>query len=60
MYKRQLEDQAQTVIDAIVSCRAGASACPAGVCVKIGGMETCGAGDALAVRQSPCSVCPSG
>jgi hypothetical protein len=49
----QLEGQAQTVIDAIVHCRAKASACPAGVCVKIGGMETCGAGDALAVRLKP-------
>ena len=49
----QLGGQAQTVIDAIVRCRATASACPAGVCVKIGGMETCGAGDALAVRLKP-------
>lgn len=49
----QLEGQAQTVIDAIVRCRAKASACPAGVCVKIGGMEPCGEGDALAIRLKP-------
>lgn len=49
----QLEGQAQSVIEAIVRCRAGAAACPAGVCVKIGGMETCGGGDKVAVRLKP-------
>ena len=49
----QIEGQAQAVIDAIVRCRAKASACPEGACVKIGGMETCGAGDAMAVRLKP-------
>lgn len=49
----QLEGQAQAVIDTIVRCRARTSSCPAGVCVKIGSMETCGAGDAMAVRLKP-------
>lgn len=49
----QLDGQAQSVIDAIGRCRVGAAACPAAECTKIDGMETCGEGDALAIRLKP-------
>lgn len=51
----QIEGQAQSVIDAIGRCRAGAAACPAAECMKIDGMETCDRDGSLSVRLKPCA-----
>ncbi|MDP1982055.1 MAG: hypothetical protein Q8K23_05900 [Sulfuritalea sp.] len=50
----QRDKQAQLMVDAIGRCRQSAEACPSGECMKIADMETCAAGDALAVRLKPC------
>lgn len=49
----QLDGQAQAVIDAIGRCRSRAGGCPSAECTKIGSMETCAQGDALALRLKP-------
>ena len=48
-----VDGQAQAVIDAMGRCRASAWACPSAQCTRIGTMETCVVGDALAVRLKP-------
>ena len=48
-----LDSQAQVMIEAIGRCRQSAWACPSGECMKIADMETCAAGDTLAVRLKP-------
>ena len=49
----ELGGDAQAVIDAIGRCRSSAWTCASGECMKIGGMETCSGGGALAVRLKP-------
>lgn len=49
----EIDGNAQAVIDAMGRCRASAWACPSAECTKIGVMETCAEGNALAVRLKP-------